>query len=56
MILDTTVLPCGCILRKELIEDEKVVVYIPCRPTCKYYMYFVQSTEEKSIPLFYKEI
>lgn len=50
----TTVLPCGCVLTTQTLGGIKTFLYAPCHLDCEYYLYAVEQSAKKSIPLAYK--
>lgn len=48
---DIEVLPCGCLMRLEIRDGQKVGTFVPCRKTCDYYRCLLKAAAEHNKPI-----
>lgn len=52
---ETTVLPCGCVMRCTVEDGVNVVTIVPCRQTCTNLRYAVDLAGAKGKPISTRE-
>jgi hypothetical protein len=51
IVIDTEVIDCGCLLRREIVDGVRNLAYIPCRKNCVNYINAIQMAQSKNLPI-----
>ena len=53
--IEMSVMPCGCVTRRDLVDGARHLVFIPCRVKCETYQYALRLAAERNLSVVERE-